>query len=169
MKFIMSNSDDIRIDIENDFELAVEKLREVDKLYAREEVAQMLDKMKAVANNLIALKDQAFKEAEATKATLDGKPLNKRYMKEAKEILNTEYILVDIDNAYDEFYLMYDEDNFLPNSCCHIEVETEYAAREADMSFGLGLTDEERYYYKVGEILSNYRILGDSKYYYRFL
>lgn len=172
MKFIMSNSDDVRIDIENDFELAVEKLREVDKLHAREEVAQMLDKMKAISDNLIALKDQAFKEAEATKATLDGKPLNDRYIKESKEIPNTEYILVDIDMAYDEFHLMYDEDNFLPNSCCHIEVETEYAAREADISFGLGLTDEERKYYeyyKVGEILSLYRRLGDSEYYYRFL
>lgn len=75
MKFIMSNSDDIRIDIENDFELAVEKLR---------------------------------------------------------------------------------------------EVETEYTARAVDMSFGSGLTDEERKRYKVGEILSLYSRLGDSKYYYRF-
>lgn len=169
MEFIMSNSEDIRIDIENDFELAVEKLREVDKLYAREEVAQILNKMKAVAENLDVLEKQAYQEGKDTQATLDGKPLNERYIKESKEIPNTKYILVDIDMAYDEFYLMYDKDNFLPNSCGKVEVETEYAAREADMSYGLGLTDEERKHYKVGEILSTYRRLGDSEYYYKFL
>lgn len=169
MEFIMSNSEDVRIDIENDFELAVEKLREVDKLYTRGEVAQMLDKMKAIAENLDTLEKQAYQEGKDTQAILDGESLNKQYMQDSKEILNTKYILVDIDVAYDEFYLMYDKDNFLPNSCNKVEVETEHAAREADMSYGLGLTDEENKHYKVGEILSLYRRLGDSEYYYRFL
>ena len=97
---------------------------------------------------------------------LDGEPLNEQHMQDSKEIPNTKRILIDIDCAYDEFYLMHDKDNFLPNSCNSVEVVTKEVAESNDRDMD-ATEDEENY--KVGEGLSYYRELGDSGYYFRFM
>ena len=168
IEIIMSNSENCDINIEKDFEQAVEKLQEVDKLFARDEVQEMLYKAKAIAENLNVLERQAYLEGEETQAMLDNKPLNEQYMKDSKEIPNTRLVLIDIDCAYDEFYLMYDKDKFLPNSCCSVEVVTKEVAESNDKDMD-AIGDEDEKNYKVGEILSYYRKLGDSGYYFRFL
>ena len=169
IEIIMSNSENDDINIEKDFGKAVEKLQEVDKLFARDEVQEMLNKAQAITENLDVLQRQAYQEGEDTQATRDGKPLNKQYMKDSKEIPNTRRVLIDIDMAYDEFYLMYDKDKFLPNSCCSAEVVPKEVAESNDKDFNYDLSAEDKKNYKVGEILSYYRKLGDSGYYFRFL
>lgn len=165
IEIIMSDSNKNDINIETNFEEAVEMLYAVDKVFTRDEVQEMLYKARAIAENLNTLEAEAYKEGEETVATLDGEPLNKRFMQEAKEIKNVKRILIDIDVAYDEFYLMYDKNNFLPNSCRNVEVVTKEVAEGNDKDFDA--TTEEGY--KVGEGLSYYRKLGDSGYYFRFL
>lgn len=169
IEIIMSNSENCDINIEEDFEKAVEKLYEVDKVFTRDEVQEMLNKAQAITENLDVLKRQAYLEGKDTQAMLDGKPLNEQYMQDSREILNTKRILVDIDMAYDEFYLLYDKDNYLPTSCCHIEVESREVAEATDEDFNYDLSAKDKRNYKVGEILSYYRKLGDSGYYFRFM
>ena len=161
---ILSNNENCNVNMETDFEKAVEELQKVDKLFARDEVQEMLYKAQAIAENLDVLEKQAYQEGKDTQAELDGEPLNERYMKESKEIPNTKRILVDIDMAYVEFHLMYDEDRFLPNSCGYVEVVTEEVAESNDRDM-----DAIEEGYKVGEGLSYYRKLGDSGYYFRFM
>ena len=168
IEIIMSNSENCDINMETDFEKAVEKLQEVDKVFTRDEVQEMLNKAQAIAENLDVLERQAYLEGEETQAEIDGKPLNEQYMQDSKEIPNTRRVLVDIDCAYDEFYLMYDKDKFLPNSCCSVEVVTKEVAESNDKDMD-AVGDEDEKNYKVGEILSYYRKLGDSGYYFRFL
>ena len=168
IEIIMSNSENCDINMETDFEKAVEKLQEVDKLFARDEVQEMLNKAKAITENLNVLERQAYLEGEETQVMLDGKPLNEQYMQDSKEIPNTRRVLIDIDCAYDEFYLMHDKDKFLPNSCCSVEVVTKEVAESNDKDMD-AVGDEDEKNYKVGEILSYYRKLGDSGYYFRFL
>jgi len=165
---ILTDSQDCDINMETDFEKAVEKLQEVDKLFARDEVQEMLYKAQAIAENLDVLERQAYLEGEDTQAMLDGKPLNEQFMQDSKEISHTRRVLVGIDMAYDEFYLMYDKDKFLPNSCCSVEVVTKEVAESNDKDMD-AVGDEDKKNYKVGEILSYYRKLGDSGYYFRFL
>ena len=166
IEIIMSDSNDNDINIEKDFEKAVERLYEVDKVFTRDEVQEMLYKARAIAENLDVLEKQAYQEGEETQAMIDGKPLNEQYMQDSKEIPNTKRILVDIGMAYDEFYLMHDKDNFLPNSCNYVEVVTKEVAESNDRDMD-ATEDEENY--KVGEGLSYYRELGDSGYYFRFM
>ena len=168
IEIIMSNSENCDINIEEDFEKAVEKLQEVDKLFARDEVQEMLYKARAIAENLDVLEKQAYQEGKDTQAKIDGEPMNDRYMQDSKEIPNTKRILVDIDMAYDEFYLMHDKDNFLPNSCNYVEVVTKEVAESNDRDMD-SVGDEDKKNYKVGEILSYYRKLGNSGYYFRFM
>lgn len=169
IEIIMSNSENCDINMETDFEKAVEKLQEVDKLFARDEVQEMLSKAQAITENLDVLERQAYKEGEDTHAMLDDKPLNEQYMQDSKEIPNTRRVLIDIDMAYDEFYLMYDKDKSLPNSCCSIEVVPKEIAESNDKDFNYDMSAEDKRNYRVGEILSYYRKLGDSGYYFRFL
>ena len=169
VEIIMSDSENDDINIEKDFEKAVEKLYEVDKVFTRDEVQEMLNKAQAITENLDVLEKQAYKEGEDTHAILDDKPLNEKYMKDSKEIPNTRRVLIDIDMAYDEFYLMHDKDKFLPNSCCSVEVVPKEVAESNDKDFFYNLSAEDKRSYKVGEILSYYRKLGDSGYYFRFL
>ena len=166
IEIIMSDSNDNDINIEEDFEKAVERLYEVDKVFTRDEVQEMLNKAQAITENLDVLEKQAYAEGKDTIAVLDGKPLNEQYMQDSKEIPSTKRVLVDIDCAYDEFYLMHDKDNFLPNSCNSVEVVTKEVAESNDRDMD-ATEDEENY--KVGEGLSYYRGLGDSGYYFRFL
>jgi hypothetical protein len=169
IEIIMSNSENCDINMETDFEKAVEKLYEVDKVFTRDEVQEMLNKAQAIAENLDVLERQAYLEGEDTQAMLDGKPLNEQFMQDSKEIPNTRRVLVDIDMAYDEFYLMHDKDKFLPNSCCSVEVVPKEVAEANDKDFNYDLSAKDKKNYKVGEILSYYRKLGDSGYYFRFL
>ena len=166
IEIIMSDSNNKDINMEEDFEKAVEKLQEVDKLFARDEVQEMLYKARAIAENLDVLEKQAYQEGEDTRAEIDGEPMNDRYMQDSKELPNTKRILVDIDCAYDEFYLMHDKDNFLPNSCNYVEVVTKEVAESNDKDMD---STEDGENYKVGEGLSYYRELGDSGYYFRFM
>ena len=168
IEIIMSNSENCDINMETDFEKAVEKLYEVDKVFTRDEVQEMLNKAQAITENLDVLQRQAYKEGEDTHAIIDDKPLNEQFMQDSKEIPNTRRVLIDIDMAYDEFYLMYDKDKFLPNSCCSVEVVTKEVAESNDRDMD-AVGDEDEKNYKVGEILSYYRKLGDSGYYFRFL
>jgi hypothetical protein len=168
IEIIMSNTENCDINMETDFEKAVEKLYEVDKVFTRDEVQEMLNKAQAITENLDVLERQAYLEGEDTQAMLDGKPLNEQFMQDSKEISKTGRVLVDIDCAYDEFYLMHDKDKFLPNSCNSVEVVTKEVAESNDRDMdAVGDKDEKNY--KVGEILSYYRKLGDSGYYFRFL
>ena len=169
VEIIMSDSNNHDINIEKDFEKAVERLYEVDKVFTRDEVQEMLNKAQAITENLDVLQRQAYKEGEDTHAMLDGEPLNEQFKQDSKEIPNTRRILIDIDMAYDEFYLMYDKDKFLPNSCCSVEVVPKEVAESNDKDFNYDLSAEDKRNYKVGEILSYYRKLGDSGYYFRFL
>ena len=166
IEIIMSDSSNNDINIEEDFEKAVERLYEVDKVFTRDEVQEMLDKAKAIAENLDVLERQAYLEGKDTQAEIDGKPMNEQWMQDSKEIPNVKRILVDIDMAYDEFYLMHDKDNFLPNSCNSVEVVTKEVAKSNDRDMD---ATEDKENYKVGEGLSYYRELGDSGYYFRFL
>ena len=166
IEIIMSDSNDNDIDIEKDFEKAVERLYEVDKVFTRDEVQEMLYKARAIAENLDALETQAYQEGKETQAEIDGKPMNEQWIQDSKEIPNTKRILIDIDCAYDEFYLMHDKDNLLPNSCNSVEVVTKEVAESNDRDMD-ATEDEENY--KVGEGLSYYRELGDSGYYFRFM
>lgn len=168
IEIIMSNSENCDINMETDFEKAVEKLHEVDKVFTRDEVQEMLNKAQAITENLDVLERQAYLEGEDTQAMLDGKPLNEQYKQDSKEIPNTRRVLIDIDCAYDEFCLMYDKDKFLPNSCCSVEVVTKEVAESNDRDMD-AVGDEDEKNYRVGEILSYYRKLGDSGYYFRFL
>ena len=166
IEIIMSDSNDNDIDIEKDFEKAVERLYEVDKVFTRDEVQEMLYKARAIAENLDVLEKQAYQEGKETQAEIDGKPMNEQWIQDSKEIPNTKRILIDIDCAYDEFYLMHDRDNLLPNSCNSVEVVTKEVAESNDRDMD-ATEDEENY--KVGEGLSYYRELGDSGYYFRFM
>lgn len=168
IQIIMSDSKDCNINMETEFEKAVEKLYEVDKVFTRDEVQEMLNKAQAITENLNVLERQAYLEGEEIQAILDGKPLNEQFMQDSKEIPNTRRVLIDIDMAYDEFYLMYDKDKFLPNSCCSVEVVTKEVAEFNDRDMD-AVGDEDEKNYQVGEILSHYRKLGDSGYYFRFL
>ena len=169
IKFVMADTCNNETDMEADFEKAVEKLYEVDKVFTRDKMQEMLNKAQVIAENLDILEKQAYSEGEDTQATLDGKSLKEQFMQNSKEIPNTKRILVDIDVAYDEFYLMYDKDNYLPNSCYYVEVVTEEVAVENDRDFNSDLPIEDKGDYKVGEILSQYTKLGDSDYYFRFM
>lgn len=166
IEIIMSDSNDNDIDIEKDFEKAVERLYEVDKVFTRDEVQEMLYKARAIAENLDVLEKQAYQEGKETQAEIDGKPMNEQWIQDSKEIPNTKRILIDVDCAYDEFYLMHDKDNLLPNSCNSVEVVTKEVAESNDRDMD-ATEDEENY--KVGEGLSYYRELGDSGYYFRFM
>jgi len=166
IEIIMSDSNDNDINIEKDFEKAVERLYEVDKVFTRDEVQEMLYKARAIAENLDVLEKQAYQEGKETQAEIDGKPMNEQWIQDSKEIPNTKRILIDIDCAYDEFYLMHDKDNLLPNSCNSVEVVTKEVAESNDRDMD-ATEDEENY--KVGEGLSYYRELGDSGYYFRFM
>lgn len=166
IEIIMSDSNDNDINIEKDFEKAVERLYEVDKVFTRDEVQEMLYKARAIAENLDILEKQAYQEGKETQAEIDGKPMNEQWIQDSKEIPNTKRILIDIDCAYDEFYLMHDKDNLLPNSCNSVEVVTKEVAESNDRDMD-ATEDEENY--KVGEGLSYYRELGDSGYYFRFM
>ena len=168
IEIIMSDSENCDINMETDFEKAVEKLYEVDKVFTRDKVQEMLNKAQAITENLDVLERQAYLEGKDTQAMLDGKPLNEQFMQDSKEIPNTRRVLIDIDMAYDEFYLMYDKDKSLPGSCCSIEVVTKEVAESNDKDMD-AVGDEDEKNYKVGEILSYYRKLGDSGYYFRFL
>jgi hypothetical protein len=166
IEIIMTDSSNNDINIEEDFKKAVERLYEVDKVFTRDEVQEMLYKARAIAENLDILEKQAYQEGKETQAEIDGKPMNEQWIQDSKEIPNTKRILIDIDCAYDEFYLMHDKDNLLPNSCNSVEVVTKEVAESNDRDMD-ATEDEENY--KVGEGLSYYRELGDSGYYFRFL
>ena len=166
IEIIMSDSNNKDINMEEDFEKAVERLYEVDKVFTRDEVQEMLYKARAIAENLDVLEKQAYQEGKDTQAEIDGKPVNEQWVQESKEIPDTKRILIDIDCAYDEFYLMHDKDNLLPNSCNSVEVVTKEVAESNDRDMD-ATEDEENY--KVGEGLSYYRELGDSGYYFRFM
>ena len=165
VEIIMSDSNHNDINMEADFEKAVERLYEVDKVFTRDEVQEMLNKAQAIVENLDVLEKQAYKEGEATQAEIDGKPVNEQWIQDSKEISNVGRVLVDIDVAYDEFYLMHDKDNYLPNSCNSVEVVTKEVAEANDKDMD---AVEEGYSLADG-VYSYYTKLGDSGYYFRFL
>jgi len=65
-------------------------------------------------------------------------------------------ITVDLDNQYDEFWIN--------RKNLYIEVLNEKSAIDSDLDF---LDDDEKKEYVFCEVLSNYKKLGNSKYYYR--
>lgn len=101
------------------------------------------DKIKAIINNLDKLCDY---DIEAGKYTKD----------------NVRYVEVDLEWQFDEFFIApEDEDNIEV-----IEVVTKEIAESNDKDW---LRSYELDEYRVGEVNSNYKKLGDSDYYYRFL
>ena len=136
------------------------------------EAGEMADKMLALNNSINTLYEQAVLEAKRTSATADGEPVNKKWEEDANDLWNIRIIAVDLDCAYDEFLFRFGDNVILPNSCCTVEVVTKEAAKENDMDWIKGtpeLTKEDIKHYKVGEILSDYRKLGSSKYYFKFM
>ena len=180
MKFYLSDCEhqDIQLDptkISNQLEMAkvLEKGNNLFGFYLKsDEVLEMLKKMQAITENLKVLKEEAIIEGARATATIDGVPMSDTYVKEALEINKVQAVKVDTDMAYDEFLLCYNKNKYLPNSCYHVEVVTKEIAEENDMNWITGtpeLSEEDRKNYKVGEILSDYRKLGDSGYYFKFM
>ena len=94
---------------------------------------------------------------------------NQEEIKEADELYNVDEVQCDLDNAFDEFYLL-SNDKYLPNTCCHIEVVTPEVAEENDKVWlnDINYTDEDRASYRLGEVMSDYSKL-DDKYYFKFM
>lgn len=81
---------------------------------------------------------------------------------------NIEKICVNFDWALDEFYLL----NYDGGWENHIEVVTEKIVIENDLELLImddKYTKEDLKTYKVGKILSDYKKLGNSNYYYKEL
>jgi hypothetical protein len=124
------------------------------------EVKQIYDKMAHVLANFHRISNVALEQARN---------------KEEKEIINNELfsgideLQCDLDNAYDEFYLLYNN-QYLDNICCHIEVVTPEVAEENDREWlrDSAYTDEDRASYKLCEVMSDYSKLSD-KYYFKFM
>ena len=160
--------------VDIDLDELIEELKEADKgaTYDRNLLASVVNKMEAIENNLPVLYEQAKLEAKRTDATEDGEPVNEKWNKEAEDLFIVGSIGVDLHWAIDEFLLRYTDGIILPNSCCSVEVVTKEVAEENDMCWITGtpeLSEEDRKNYKVGEILSDYRKLGDSGYYFKFM
>ena len=150
------------------------ELEEADRgtKYDRNLLASIVNKMEAIENNIPVLYEQAKLEAKRTEATEDGEPVNEKWSNEAEELFNVGIVGVDLHYAVDEFLLRYNDNIVLPNSCSAIEVVTKEVAEENDKCWITGtpeLSEEDRKNYKVGEILSDYRKLGDSGYYFKFM
>lgn len=122
-------------------------------------------KMTAVIDNLTKIKTQAMIEAEHTKATVNGKPLKRQYMKDVRELDKIDIILCDLEIANDKFYFYYEDGNPLPSSCCHIEVVTDEIAEANEKDF---FNERPEGTYKVGESNSIYTRLN-NEYCFRFL
>lgn len=165
---IIAEFDDIKINLEKDFELAVETLSHFDKLFSRDELNEILNKAIAIKKNLNTLQSQAYQEGLTTKATLNGRSLVKEYVKQSKEISKTKVIVIDMSNAYDEFHLCFENFISLPASCSFLEVVTKEVAELNDKDI-LDFSPEEKEQYEVGNFYSLYNKLGDSEYYFRFL
>lgn len=180
MKFYLSDCEhqDIQLDpikINNQLEMA-KVLEKGNNLYGfylnANEVLEMVKKMQAITENLHVLKEEAIIEGARAIATVNGVPMADTYVKEALELNKVQAIKVDTDMAYDEFLLCYNKNKYLPHSCDHVEVVTKEVAEENDMNWINGtpeLSKEDRKNYKVGEVLSDYRKLGNSNYYFKFM
>ena len=94
---------------------------------------------------------------------------------EEKEIIDNELhrgideLQCDLDNAYDEFFFL-SNNEYLDNILCHIEVVTPQVAEENDREWlrDSHYTNEDRQSYKLGEVMSDYSKLSD-KYYFKFM
>ena len=143
-----------------------------DVFYGEDSLKLIIRKMEAIENNIPVLYEQAKLEAERSTATEDGEPVNEKYSRDAEDLFIVGKISVDLHMACDEFLLKYSDGLILPNSCCSVEVVTKDVAEENDMCWITGtpeLSKEDRKNYKVGEILSDYRKLGDSEFYFKFM
>lgn len=94
-----------------------------------------------------------------------GESLKEKYLNEVQMLNEVEGVCMDMDMAYDEFYLIDGDGNPLPSSCSHVEVVTKMIAESNDMDF---LDNDEIRNYKVGKTNSLYTKLN-SKYYFEFL
>ena len=121
-------------------------------------------KMYAIANNLGFVLDQMrvqFPDDEELYGIPASEPL-------CNYIYGIDQIVVDFHNATDEFYV--EQTN--TNICIHIEVVTKEVAEGNDQDWLRGdnrFSNEEKATYKVGEILSDYRKLADTEYYFKFM
>lgn len=164
MKFILTDSNTIRINLHKGYDTLAEEIKETD--ISLKEVLLIKDKMKSIVKNIDTVKKTAKSNADNSRAVdSTGKSLKDREQKEIKELDKIEIIELDTSWAMDEFLFRYADDSILPNSCCSIEVVTKEVAEGNDKDFD-ATTEED---YKVGEGLSYYRKLGDSGYYFRFL
>ena len=182
MKFYLTDNDDTFLiindgDLKTLADLVNETYKRTFGFYLGEtDLDLMRRKAKAIGENLEALKDEAILEGMRSRATIDGKPMKDQYVIDALEVSKATVVLLDVDMAYDEFYLCYNMEkyrpSFLPNSCCHIEVVTKEIAEENDREYlrsSSDFTKEDLANYKVGEILSEYRKLGNSEFYFKFM
>ena len=168
--FIVNNENSIDVTIKLP-EQAYGETKDYFPYLALKDLEIILPKFKAISDNLIAIREQAIIEGARSTATIEGRSMSDQFVKEALEVPNCKRIELDEGNAYDEFYLAYSENNYLPNSCNNIEVVTKEVAEENDMEY-LRMEDyskEDLENYKVGEVLSDYRKLGNSEYYFRIM
>lgn len=114
----------------------------------------IMDKMLHIQRSLKTIFDKALEQAR-----------NEVEKESAKEILLVQEVMCDIDNAYDEFYILKENGEFLSNAWCKVEVVTKEVAENNDKDF---LDDEELGEYELGGNLSYYDKL-DDKYYFKFM
>ena len=166
--FIVDNENEIEVTNKTLGQILVETVQVFPYMQAKD-LEIILPKFKAIAENLQALKEQAIIEGARSKL----KDRSDLFVIQALEINNCNRVELDESNAYDEFYLAYSKGKYLPNSCCNVEVVTKEVAEENDMEWlKAGSTfamEEIKKNYKVGEVLSDYRRLGNSEYYFKFM
>ena len=80
---------------------------------------------------------------------------------------NTQNIVVDLENANDEFYLEHENGT----EYVTVEVVTREVAEENDREFlrDIHYTEEDRDSYVLGEVMSDYTKLGGTEYYFKFM
>ena len=123
-----------------------------------EKVLEIYDKMAHITANFQRIQEVALEQARNH---------------EEREIiikeLHIDEIQVDLDDADDEFYFLYNNE-YINNICCHVEVVTPEIAESNDKEWlsDCHYTDEDRASYKLGEVMSDYSKLSE-KYYFKFM
>ena len=117
-------------------------------------IPNIMDKMLHIHRNLKTIFDKALEQAR-----------DEVEKESAKDILYVQEVMCDMDNAYDEFYLLKENGEFLSNAWCKVEVVTKEVAENNDKDF---LDAEELEEYELGGNLSYYDKL-DDKYYFKFM
>ena len=166
MKFILTDSDTIRINLHKGYDTLAEEIKETD--ISLKEVLLIKDKMKSIKKNIDIVKKTAKSNADNSRAVdSTGKSLKDREQKEVRELDKIGIVELDTSWAMDEFLFRYADDSILPNSCCSIEVVTKEVAESNDRDMN-DLSAEDWEQYKVGEVFSEYSKL-DDRYYFKFM